>query len=168
MANKKTNDEMIGQKFGRLTVLERDESRASGTGIYYVCKCDCGTVKTVRGTNLRGGNVKSCGCMHKESAAATGKANEGRKHLHRKPRNWKPKPHKPFDISMMKEYERFRSLLCATYERKCLTRKCPLSKYSCYEYMTFKELAADAPRGMKNQIVKRMQEVADEMYYDLP
>lgn len=52
---------MTGQRFGRLTVIERAESR--GSNAWWVCKCDCGNTHTVRSTELRTGASKSCGCL---------------------------------------------------------------------------------------------------------
>ena len=56
--------DLTGQKFGRLTVLERAESKGKRT--YWRCKCDCGNECTVVGTNLRSGHTKSCGCLVSE------------------------------------------------------------------------------------------------------
>ena len=63
--------DIIGMKFGRLTVVERceDHIQPSGQHIpYYLCKCDCEKDKfvKVRGANLRNGTTKSCGCLRKE------------------------------------------------------------------------------------------------------
>ena len=56
-----------GQKFGKLTVLERDMSRIGGAA-YWICQCECGTIKSIRGSNLTTSNhpTKSCGCLNKE------------------------------------------------------------------------------------------------------
>ena len=58
---------MVGQTFGRLTVLERDLSK-TGRYAYWLCKCNCEkqTVLSVRGTSLRDGHTRSCGCLQKE------------------------------------------------------------------------------------------------------
>lgn len=32
----------------------------------WLCECECGTLKTVRGNSLRAGTTQSCGCSHKE------------------------------------------------------------------------------------------------------
>lgn len=53
---------MIGQKFGRLTVIEELQER-SGKNKLYKCVCDCGTYKNVTTANLKSGRVKSCGCL---------------------------------------------------------------------------------------------------------
>lgn len=60
---------LIGQKFGLLTVAEKDFSRKGG---YWFCKCDCGNPQliSVRGSNLKSGNSKSCGCLSKTKAQA--------------------------------------------------------------------------------------------------
>lgn len=56
--------DLTGQRFGRLTVLFRADviSRKA----YWKCKCDCGTMKNIRGDCLVSGRVVSCGCYHDE------------------------------------------------------------------------------------------------------
>ena len=56
---------LIGQKFGNLTVLERDFSKKSKNA-YWICKCDCGNITSVQGSSLRKGRIKSCGCLFQE------------------------------------------------------------------------------------------------------
>ena len=53
---------LIGQRFGKLTVVGRDYSQ-SGAGRHarWICKCDCGNTKSILSTSLRGGQ-QSCGC----------------------------------------------------------------------------------------------------------
>lgn len=51
---------MVGEKFGRWTIL--DEAGNRGNIMRYVCRCECGTIKNIRGTDLRNGHSKSCGC----------------------------------------------------------------------------------------------------------
>lgn len=60
--------DLTGQKFNRLTVLERDFSYPSGAGkpAYWKCQCDCGNIKSVRTDKLRDGTIQSCGCLSKE------------------------------------------------------------------------------------------------------
>ncbi len=60
---------IIGQKFGRLTVLKHQGSDKSGRAIWE-CKCDCGNRKTVSSKNLRNGSTKSCGCYQREQASS--------------------------------------------------------------------------------------------------
>jgi hypothetical protein len=56
---------LIGQKFGRLTVIERSGSRNKKA--VWICKCDCGKTKRVPTGALRNGNTQSCGCIQKET-----------------------------------------------------------------------------------------------------
>lgn len=58
--------EMIGRTFGRLTVLDRAESRSGKP--WFGCVCSCGTRGTYSGAELRRGNVKSCGCLQRQLA----------------------------------------------------------------------------------------------------
>ncbi|MBQ9487132.1 MAG: Rha family transcriptional regulator, partial [Selenomonadaceae bacterium] len=57
----KLND-LTGQRFGRLTVLERVENNKWGQR-KYLCKCNCGREIVTLGKNLCNGRVKSCGCV---------------------------------------------------------------------------------------------------------
>lgn len=58
-----TITEYEGQKFGRLTVIERADGR------HYKCKCDCGNIVIVETSNLTMGTTQSCGCLQKERAS---------------------------------------------------------------------------------------------------
>lgn len=55
---------MIGLKFGKLTVIEECKERTKNGNIVYKCKCDCGNYVDVIGANLRRMNTRSCGCIH--------------------------------------------------------------------------------------------------------
>ena len=52
--------DLTGQKFNKWLVLERDKAK-KGTA-YWICQCECGTIKSVCGSSLRNGASKSCGC----------------------------------------------------------------------------------------------------------
>jgi len=54
--------EIIGQQYGKLTVLEKTNKRKNGS-IVYLCKCDCGNTKEVPASRLRKNITKSCGCI---------------------------------------------------------------------------------------------------------
>lgn len=58
--------DLTGQRFGRLIVLERMHSNERVQSMW-MCKCDCGTEKTVRGSDLKNGSTKSCGCLRNET-----------------------------------------------------------------------------------------------------
>ena len=59
--------DLRGQKFGRLTVLYRVKNIGKHT--IWKCKCECGTLKIVRQDALISGQIKSCGCLHKENSS---------------------------------------------------------------------------------------------------
>ena len=53
----------------RLTVIEEAEPHITAGGnkqVQWKCKCDCGKEIIVKGSSLRNGNTKSCGCLHSE------------------------------------------------------------------------------------------------------
>lgn len=56
--------DLIGQRFGRLTVIRRDGANKNGSATW-LCKCDCGNVKVVSGRDLINGDTKSCGCSRR-------------------------------------------------------------------------------------------------------
>lgn len=56
--------DLIGKRFGRLTVIERVENKGKSTR--YLCRCDCGKEKIFYTTNLVRGLSTSCGCYRKD------------------------------------------------------------------------------------------------------
>lgn len=57
-------NELIGMKFGKLTVLEEVDSKIYTYGTVtriYRCRCDCGNESVVRSYNLKNGHTKTCG-----------------------------------------------------------------------------------------------------------
>jgi len=57
--------DLTGQKFGRLTVVERVDNANDGHA-RWLCQCDCGKEKNINGRELRCGDTRSCGCLKKE------------------------------------------------------------------------------------------------------
>ena len=55
---------LIGMKFGKLTVLERAENSTHHTR--WSCICECGNKTTSHTTSLTSGRSKSCGCLSME------------------------------------------------------------------------------------------------------
>lgn len=60
---------MIGQVFGRLTVVERGLPSVHRETMY-LCKCICGNTTSVSKSKLMKGATKSCGCLLKELYAS--------------------------------------------------------------------------------------------------
>lgn len=57
--------DLTGQRFGRLTVIERSGSTKHGAAKWR-CMCECGKETIVIGDELRKGNTTSCGCYARE------------------------------------------------------------------------------------------------------
>ena len=53
-----------GKKYNFLTVIDRAQNDASGRA-QWLCQCDCGKMVIVKGSSLRNGKTKSCGCYQK-------------------------------------------------------------------------------------------------------
>lgn len=65
--------DLTGNKYGRLTVLHKDNERKSNSGSYWICKCDCGNTKSIKSSSLRRGEIQSCGCLRNEKVAQSKK-----------------------------------------------------------------------------------------------
>jgi len=55
--------DITGKKYNMLTVLKFDSIKNEQT--MWLCKCDCGNEKVLRGSRLKEGVTKSCGCYRK-------------------------------------------------------------------------------------------------------
>ena len=53
--------DITGNKYGKLTVIKFDHSNDGNS--YWLCKCECGKETVARGSHLKTGNTKSCGCL---------------------------------------------------------------------------------------------------------
>lgn len=61
-------DDLSGQRFGRLLVIERVQNHATVNRPTWRCSCDCGASVDVLARDLRGGRNKSCGCFRRDRA----------------------------------------------------------------------------------------------------
>jgi hypothetical protein len=61
----KSKNDVIGRRFGRLTVLFQAETK--NNRLRYECLCDCGNITVVLGQNLVNSHTTSCGCYGRES-----------------------------------------------------------------------------------------------------
>jgi hypothetical protein len=52
----------VGNRFGKLVVVERSSTTNAKQVIEWVCQCDCGNTVIKRGDNLRRGFGHHCGC----------------------------------------------------------------------------------------------------------
>jgi hypothetical protein len=69
----------VGKRYGRLMILELGNQK---NGYQDKALCECGTIKTVRRSDLQSGRTASCGCARRENATRMGAAT--RKHGHAK------------------------------------------------------------------------------------
>ena len=80
MAQHRPLIDLVGKRFGKLTVVSELEARLSKDGRrrrVWLCQCECGTLKPVLQGNLRINNgVQSCGCLyHRKNGAYSRFAN---------------------------------------------------------------------------------------------
>lgn len=73
----KTKLDLTSQRIGLWTVL-RESERRRGYNRYWVCRCDCGTVREVETGELRSGpkrckTLKSCGCYKPDKLSLDGR-----------------------------------------------------------------------------------------------
>lgn len=70
--------DLTGQKIGKLTVLSKAPSLKGAST--WMCKCECGTIKRIRGQYLRNGDAVSCGCYVKSMRIIHGRRSSQRKY----------------------------------------------------------------------------------------
>lgn len=70
--NRERRISLIGQKFGRLTVIDFDHKDATNK-TYWLCECACSDRNkvVVYSGNLKSGTTRSCGCLARERAVET-------------------------------------------------------------------------------------------------
>jgi len=57
--------DLIGNRFGKLLVVSRSKNSKDDRSMW-LCKCDCGNEKVIKGKYLLNGDTKSCGCLLSE------------------------------------------------------------------------------------------------------
>lgn len=58
-------EDLTGKVFGLLTVISLSEKIYKTTNNYWNCICECGNGHVVKGSHLKSGGIKSCGCLTK-------------------------------------------------------------------------------------------------------
>lgn len=99
--------DITGQRFNNLTVLRYYGSNYRGDAEWY-CKCDCGEIAIVIGSQLRNGHTKSCGCLQKEWTSTN-------------------KPHTTHGLSEIPEFK-----VWVDIRRRCNPKNANNPKYSLY------------------------------------
>lgn len=60
--------DLTGQRFGRLVVVDRAQNHLGR--VAWNCRCDCGSSASPIGKTLVNGNTRSCGCLQRDVMAA--------------------------------------------------------------------------------------------------
>lgn len=69
-----TYENIIGRKYGLLTVVDEIQKVIKGVKRYYVkCICDCGNETLVEKAKVKCGETSSCGCVQREMRKGFGK-----------------------------------------------------------------------------------------------
>lgn len=66
------NVDLTGKTFGRLTVIKLHDKDRLGNYRWW-CRCSCGRELPVRGSSLKIGRARSCGCLQRDRAAEQAK-----------------------------------------------------------------------------------------------
>lgn len=61
--SKTMSTNLVGDRFGKLVVIEKSDFRASDGCIMWKCQCDCGKITFVNTNSLKNGDIESCGCI---------------------------------------------------------------------------------------------------------
>ena len=59
-----TRTPLVGQRFGRWLAIEEELDPKKRHTV--LCRCDCGTKRSILAQNLKSGGSKSCGCYKRE------------------------------------------------------------------------------------------------------
>lgn len=150
IGSKSKNEDLTGQRFSRLLVLELDY-REHGKESYWKVQCDCGTVKTVRARSIRTGRVMSCGCYSKEYSQQVRKyklIERNKKNIGKNHHNWNSEltdedRKRRRDVNILKILSR------QTFERDnficycCNKTKTVLNAHHILPYHKYKDLRYD-------------------------
>lgn len=60
--NNRLSGSMIGNKYGKLTVIDQAPLREKSRKLRYYARCECGNIIDVEGSRLRNGKKVDCGC----------------------------------------------------------------------------------------------------------
>lgn len=69
--------DLTGNKFGRLTVIQKHEVKKGR--VYWLCRCECGKKTIVPTFRLNKGGSKSCGCLKIELQTKHGYGRRGKR-----------------------------------------------------------------------------------------
>ena len=117
-------DDLSGQRFSRLLVIERSVDGKDGKPMF-LCRCDCGNKSIVKSQNLRGGTTTSCGCYVREISAARlvkhGLSRTPEYLRQKRARRYRRRRNDPLELSKM----RIRDLIRKSIAAKGFRKNCP-------------------------------------------
>lgn len=61
-----------------------------------------------------------------------------------------------------KELEAYAMELCKRHGRKCITQKCPLRKFYCYDFPSFRQMWIYSPTATKRNISRVMHQLMEQ------
>ena len=170
--------DLTGQKFGRLTVLERFSNKKHHTR--WLCICECGNTCTPTAQDLKRGGAKSCGCLRREMHTKHGQCNHrlykiwnAMRQRCNNPHNDGYKDYGGRGILICSEWDDFNIFLRdmeSTWkeglELDRLDNNGPYIKWNC-AWKTSREQKQNT-RLVEEAIEKRLQEVLENLKYNLP
>lgn len=92
-------EDLTGQTFGKLTVLQKDNN--IGERVKWLCKCECGNLIAVQANNLKSGHTHSCGCINSLGEQIIGKILQENNILFHKEFIFKDLPNRRFDFAIL-------------------------------------------------------------------
>lgn len=75
--NPRKRIDLVGQRFGKLLVLKLYDINKWRNSVW-LCRCDCGQIKTIQHSHLKSGAIVSCGCFNMEKSLKHGHAKNGK------------------------------------------------------------------------------------------
>lgn len=99
--------DMTGQRFGKLTAIERVAHTTKSKSAHWLCRCDCGAEIVVSRGSLVRGYYKSCGCLDGKKVATPMKL----QYIQNDP-NWKQRKKYPFKTCPYNEEVRCNHVNC--------------------------------------------------------
>ena len=153
---------MTGQRFGRYLVLGFAFIKKGRA--YWKCKCDCGVIKNIRGTSLRIGQTKSCGCYAIDVSREVNSGENSHMFGKKRPehsRNMKGKKHPRYNHSLTEEerqtkrtYTEYREWRTEVFERDsytcqfCDTKEAPFNAHHLSGYNKYIKLRTSLWNGI--------------------
>ena len=80
MGKLKEKLDLIGQRFGRLIVIDKAPNYvlpSERIKSQWLCRCDCGNTKIIKTDYLRCGSTRGCGCLQRETNVAANTTHNG-------------------------------------------------------------------------------------------